>query len=65
MRNRDVNSASEQTVHVRERRVTQILQPDPQTEINDLHSRCNSNMNMSSISSPSPQTPSVRLLSSL
>ena len=60
MRNRDANSASEQTtVRLQERRPTQVLQADPQTEIKDLHSRCNSNMNMSAMSSPSPVTPSV------
>ena len=69
MRNRDANSASEQTVRMQDRRPTQILNAEPQTEIRDLHSRCNSRMNMSNasspsphLSSPSPQSPSVRLI---
>ena len=61
MRNRDANSASEQTMRMKDRRPTQTLQAEPQTEIRDLQSRCNSHVNMSNTSSPSPQSPSVRI----
>ena len=57
MRNRDANSASEQTVGVHNRRPTQIMHADPQTEIKDL-SRRGSHMNRSNRSTPTPPSPS-------
>ena len=56
MRNRDANSASEQVGSKLNRRETQVLQAEPNTEIKDL-SRRGSHLNRSNLSTPILQSP--------
>ena len=59
MRNRDANSASEQTVRMQDRRPTQIVHAEPQTEIKNLTPR--GSHNNISLGTQSPVSPmSVR-----
>ena len=55
MRTRDPNSNSEQTVPMQVRRPTVVMEPDPHTETRS-YSRCGSNNNGSSLSSPSQRS---------
>ena len=55
MRTRDPNSNSEQTVPMQVRRPTVVMEADPHTETRS-YSRCGSNNNGSSLSSPSQRS---------